>query len=163
MPCVQLALKATISTTVVAFHTKLPGTRPAKLRSGYANSAIAGPPLTLVLLENPGNGAPSTTSASRFPGTGMVGAEHARLAGTGLTPADEQDTTRCYEGVVDQIGAGALIPQRVYLARTPDGPGRHAGITPGARIRGGRRPRVPGTGGRRAPGARAGGRGRCCG
>ena len=42
---------------MVAFHTKLPGTRPAKLRSGDANSAIAGPPLTLALLGNRGNGA----------------------------------------------------------------------------------------------------------
>jgi hypothetical protein len=67
VPRVQLALNASDIGEVVAFHIKLPGARPAKLRSGYANSAIARPPLTLVLLENPGNGTPSTTSASRFP------------------------------------------------------------------------------------------------
>ncbi len=30
--------------------------RPAKVRPGYANFAVAAPPLKLVLLENPGHG-----------------------------------------------------------------------------------------------------------
>lgn len=219
MPCVQLALNVSDIDEVVAFHTKLPGTRPAKLRSGYANSAIAGPPLTLVLLENRGDGAPSATSASRFPAPawsapGRLGspgpASRRPMSGPrpAVTPgrassawkarqmgnagrstrswpaarpararttfhAPQRSSSRSLgmaawryrqaEGVVGQIGAVALIPRRVYLACTPDGPGWHAGFTPGARIRGGHRPRVPGTGGRRAPGARPGGRERCCG
>ena len=40
----------------VAFYSKLFGTEPAKTRPGYANFAIAEPPLKLVLLENPGQG-----------------------------------------------------------------------------------------------------------
>lgn len=40
----------------VKFYSKLFGTEPTKLRPGYANFAIAEPPLKLVLLENPGQG-----------------------------------------------------------------------------------------------------------
>ena len=40
--------------------------RPS-VRPGYANFAVAEPPLKLVLIENPGQGGSSTTSASRSP------------------------------------------------------------------------------------------------
>ncbi len=40
----------------VSFYAKLFGAEPAKLRPGYANFAIAEPPLKLILLENPGQG-----------------------------------------------------------------------------------------------------------
>lgn len=48
---VQLALRVPDLTASVAFYTKLFGTEPAKLRDGYANFAIAEPPLKLVLIE----------------------------------------------------------------------------------------------------------------
>jgi hypothetical protein len=41
----------------VAFYAKLFGAEPAKRRPGYANFAIAEPPLKLVLLENAGQAA----------------------------------------------------------------------------------------------------------
>ena len=53
---VQLALNVNDIDQAVAFYSKLFGTGPAKLRPGYANFAIADPPLKLVLLENPGQG-----------------------------------------------------------------------------------------------------------
>ena len=96
MPRVQLALNASDIDDCGRLPHQAVWHQASQLRSGYANSAIAGPPLTLALLGNRGNGAPSATSASRFPAPGMVGAQRARLAGTGLAPADEQDTTRCY-------------------------------------------------------------------
>ena len=52
----QLALNVDDLEEAVAFYTKLFGTEPAKLEPGYANFAIAEPPLKLVLLENPGKG-----------------------------------------------------------------------------------------------------------
>ena len=63
MSRVQLALNVTDIEAAVDFYTKLFGTEPAKRRPGYANFAIAEPPLKLVLIEN---------EAGR--GTGVIGA-----------------------------------------------------------------------------------------
>ena len=56
MSRVQLALNVNDIDEAVSFYAKLFGTEPAKRRPGYANFAIAEPPLKLVLLENPGQG-----------------------------------------------------------------------------------------------------------
>ena len=56
MSRVQLALNVDDLEVAIAFYTKLFGTEPAKTRPGYANFAVADPPLKLVLLENPGQG-----------------------------------------------------------------------------------------------------------
>lgn len=57
MSRIQLALNVDNLETAIAFYSRLFGTAPAKLKPGYANFAIADPPLKLVLLENPGQGA----------------------------------------------------------------------------------------------------------
>jgi catechol 2,3-dioxygenase-like lactoylglutathione lyase family enzyme len=49
----QLALNVSNLDEAVAFYSKFFKTEPAKIRSGYANFAIAEPPLKLVLFENP--------------------------------------------------------------------------------------------------------------
>ena len=49
MSRVQLALNVADLDASIAFYTKLFGTEPAKIREGYANFAIADPPLKLVL------------------------------------------------------------------------------------------------------------------
>jgi catechol 2,3-dioxygenase-like lactoylglutathione lyase family enzyme len=54
MSRLQLALNVDDLDTSVAFYSKLFGTEPAKLRDGYANFAVAEPPLKLILIENPG-------------------------------------------------------------------------------------------------------------
>ena len=48
---VQLALNVSDVDAAVAFYSKLFQAEPAKRRPGYANFAIADPPLKLVLLE----------------------------------------------------------------------------------------------------------------
>ena len=70
--------------------------RPAKVRPGYANFAIADPPLKLVLLENPGQGGSLNHLGVEVADTSAVDAEQARLAAAGLASADERDTTCCY-------------------------------------------------------------------
>ena len=52
MSRIQLALNIKDIDAAVNFYSKLFGTEPAKRRPGYANFAIAQPPLKLVLLEN---------------------------------------------------------------------------------------------------------------
>ena len=93
---VQLALNVDDLDTAVAFYTKLLGTPPAKLRPGYANFAVASPPLKLVLLENPGKGGTLNHLGVEVPSTGKVHSEIARLTGQGLFPDEEMGTTCCF-------------------------------------------------------------------
>ncbi|MEV4674218.1 VOC family protein, partial [Actinomadura sp. NPDC049382] len=51
MSRVQLALRVPDLEGSIAFYSKLFGTGPAKRRPGYANFAVAEPPLKLVLIE----------------------------------------------------------------------------------------------------------------
>jgi catechol 2,3-dioxygenase-like lactoylglutathione lyase family enzyme len=92
----QLALNVSDIGAAVAFYSKLFGTGPAKVRPGYANFAIADPPLKLVLLENPGEGGTLNHLGVEVPGIGAVAAEQARLAGAGLASSGQGETTCCY-------------------------------------------------------------------
>jgi catechol 2,3-dioxygenase-like lactoylglutathione lyase family enzyme len=92
----QLALNVNDIDQAVAFYSKLFGTEPAKQRPGYANFAIAEPPLKLVLLENPGQGGSLNHLGIEVPDTSTVEAEQARLAQTGLAPDLAGETTCCF-------------------------------------------------------------------
>jgi len=96
MSRVQLALNVNDIDEAVRFYTKLFGTEPAKRRPGYANFAVAEPPLKLVLLENPGRGGTLNHLGVEVADAGAVDAEQARLAQEGLAAVDERDTTCCY-------------------------------------------------------------------
>ena len=96
MSRVQLALDVDDLEQAVAFYTRLLGVEPAKRRPGYANFAVAEPPLKLVLLENPGRGGQLNHLGIEVASTEAVQAETARLAGTGLLTLEENDTTCCY-------------------------------------------------------------------
>jgi catechol 2,3-dioxygenase-like lactoylglutathione lyase family enzyme len=93
---VQLALNVDNLEESIAFYTKLFGTEPAKLRPGYANFAIAEPPLKLILMENPGQGGSLNHLGVEVADTDAVDAEQTRLAQSGLASIDERDTTCCY-------------------------------------------------------------------
>src|SRR6476469_6563345 len=96
MSRIQLALNVDDVEAATAFYTQLFGTRPAKTRPGYANFAIADPPLKLVLLENPGQGGTLNHLGIEVGSTDEVDAEQNRLAGLGLASVDERGTTCCY-------------------------------------------------------------------
>ena len=106
---VQLALNVSDVDAAVAFYSRLFQAEPAKRRPGYANFAIADPPLKLVLLESAdaavrGSG---TVGALNHLGvevgsTDEVGQATIRLAEAGLTTAAEQNTTCCY-AVQDKV------------------------------------------------------------
>jgi catechol 2,3-dioxygenase-like lactoylglutathione lyase family enzyme len=93
---VQLALNVDDIDEAVAFYSKLLGTGPAKRRPGYANFAVAEPPLKLVLLENPGQGGSLNHLGIEVGDVATVDAEQARLAEAGLAAVPERDTTCCY-------------------------------------------------------------------
>src|SRR4051794_13156262 len=96
MSRVQLALNVDNLDEAVSFYAKLFGTEPAKRRDGYANFAVANPPLKLVLLENPGNGGSLNHLGVEMESTDRVDAEQNRLADVGLASVDERGTTCCY-------------------------------------------------------------------
>jgi len=93
---IQLALNVDDLGESIAFYSKLFGTGPAKMKAGYANFAIAEPPLKLVLLENPGQGGSLNHLGVEVTDTDAVEAEQARLAEAGLAAVEERDTTCCY-------------------------------------------------------------------
>jgi catechol 2,3-dioxygenase-like lactoylglutathione lyase family enzyme len=96
MSRVQLALNVDDIDEAVAFYSKLFGTEPAKRRDGYANFAVANPPLKLVLLANPGQGGTMNHLGVEVESTDVVDAEQTRLAEVGLASVDERGTTCCY-------------------------------------------------------------------
>ena len=90
MSRVQLALRVADLEGSVAFYSKLFGAEPAKRRPGYANFAIAEPPLKLVLIE--GHGVPGTLNhlGVEVPTTAEVAATEQRthnLPVAGSSPA----------------------------------------------------------------------------
>jgi catechol 2,3-dioxygenase-like lactoylglutathione lyase family enzyme len=96
MSRIQLALNVDDIDVAIAFYAKLFGTEPAKTRPGYANFAIANPPLKLVLLENPGEGGTLNHLGVEVEGVDAVDAEQTRLADLGLASTNERGTTCCY-------------------------------------------------------------------
>jgi hypothetical protein len=96
MSRVQLALNVDDLGEAVAFYSKLFNTEPAKLKAGYANFAIAEPPLKLVLLENPGRGGSINHLGVEVESSDKVHAEIGRLSGQGLFTDQEIGTTCCF-------------------------------------------------------------------
>jgi catechol 2,3-dioxygenase-like lactoylglutathione lyase family enzyme len=96
MSRVQLALNVDDLATAVTFYTKLFGSQPAKLKEGYANFAIAEPPLKLVLIENPGRGGSINHLGVEVESSGKVHSEIARFTDAGLFTQEEIGTTCCF-------------------------------------------------------------------
>jgi catechol 2,3-dioxygenase-like lactoylglutathione lyase family enzyme len=96
MSRLQLALNVDDLDASIAFYTTLFGTAPAKTRPGYANFAVAEPPLKLVLIENPGQGGSVNHLGVEVTDADTVDSELSRLAAAGLATLEERDTTCCY-------------------------------------------------------------------
>ncbi len=127
MSRVQLALDVVDLEASVAFYSTLFGVEPHKRRPGYANFAIAEPPLKLVLIQSDeatrGSGAKGALNHLGVEvGSGEeVTAARTRLADAGLATFDEDDTTCCY-ALQDKVWvhdpAGA--PWEVYVVKDED-------------------------------------------
>ena len=92
MSRVQLALNVPDIDEAVAFYSKLFASEPNKRKPGYANFAIADPPLKLVLFENANADARLNHVGVEVMSTEEVAAHQARLTAEGLTPVDESGT-----------------------------------------------------------------------
>src|SRR5687768_14840975 len=92
----QLAINVADLDEAVDFYSRMFGVAPAKRRPGYANFAIADPPLKLVLFE--GAGAPGSLNhlGVEAETAAEVVAAEARLATAGLTTTGVEDTQCCF-------------------------------------------------------------------
>lgn len=115
----QLALRVSDLEASVTFYSKLFGTEPAKRREGYANFAIAEPPLKLVLIEGePGEETRLDHLGVEVEASEQVTAATTRLKEAGLATFEENDTSCCY-ALQDKVwvhGPGKE-PWEVYVVK----------------------------------------------
>lgn len=119
MSRIQLALRVPDLQASIDFYSRLFGAEPAKLRDGYANFAIAEPPLKLVLIE----GTEGEDTRLDHLGVEVSSSEDvqqatARLDLAGLATVEENDTTCCY-ALQDKVwvqGPGRE-PWEVYVVK----------------------------------------------
>jgi catechol 2,3-dioxygenase-like lactoylglutathione lyase family enzyme len=119
MSRVQLALRVADLQGSIAFYSTLFGAEPAKQRPGYANFAIAEPPLKLVLIE----GRPGEETRMDHLGVEVASADEVaqatdRLRDAGLATVEENDTSCCY-ALQDKVwvtGPGKE-PWEVYVVK----------------------------------------------
>jgi catechol 2,3-dioxygenase-like lactoylglutathione lyase family enzyme len=107
MSRVQLALNVSDLEEAIEFYSKLFDAEPAKVRPGYANFAVAEPPLKLVLIEDAsarGSGVAGALNhlGVEVPSPDEVAQATRRLAGEGLPTKVEEQTTCCY-AVQDKV------------------------------------------------------------
>lgn len=92
----QLALNVDNLDEAIEFYSKMFAAEPAKVRPGYANFAIADPPLKLVLFEGAGAaGSINHLGVETETAAEVLEAED-RLRAQGLTTTGVADTTCCF-------------------------------------------------------------------
>jgi catechol 2,3-dioxygenase-like lactoylglutathione lyase family enzyme len=96
MSRVQLALNVTDLEAAVSFYSRLFRTEPAKRRPGYANFAIADPPLKLVLFENAERAGALNHLGVEVESPDEVEAAQSRLRDEGVATGEEKEVSCCY-------------------------------------------------------------------
>src|SRR5580698_10124792 len=96
MTRVQLALNVDDLDEAISFYSKLFNTSPTKVKAGYANFAVAKPPLKLVLIENAGHGGTLNHLGVEVESSDAVHGEIARLTDEGLFTDEEIGRTCCF-------------------------------------------------------------------
>ena len=96
MSRVQVALNVSNIDEAVEFYRRFFNVEPAKRRPGYANFAIADPPLKLVLIEGAGEPGSLNHIGIEVGSTGEVVTEAARLNREGFALRHEDGVTCCY-------------------------------------------------------------------
>ncbi len=101
MSRVQLALNVSDLQASIEFYAKLLATEPVKVRPGYANFAVADPPLKLILIEQREARGSGLVGALNHLGVevetaGEVARSAIRLSAEGLATDLRENTTCCY-------------------------------------------------------------------
>ena len=92
----QLALNVSDLDDAVDFYSRMFGVEPAKTKPGYANFAIADPPLKLVLFERQGEAGTINHLGVETETADEVVAAEARLTAADLETTGVADTQCCY-------------------------------------------------------------------
>jgi catechol 2,3-dioxygenase-like lactoylglutathione lyase family enzyme len=116
----QLALDVSDIDEAVDFYTKLFATEPYKRKPGYANFAIADPPLKLVLFENPDSGGTLNHLGVETETAEQVAEAEARLDDSGLDTTGVNDTVCCYAGKVETWVTGPDNERWEWYLKTSD-------------------------------------------
>ena len=95
MSRLQLAINVTDLDKAVEFYSRLFDATPAKVKPGYANFAIADPPLKLVLFEGP-EGATLNHLGVEVETAEEVMAAERRLSAAGLETTGVDETICCF-------------------------------------------------------------------
>ncbi len=107
MARLQLALNVDDLDAAVDYYTALFDTKPAKIKPGYANFAVADPPLKLVLFEGAGPHGAINHLGVEHPSAEAVHAELERVKAAGLRVHSEGEDHCCYaykdEGWIDGV------------------------------------------------------------
>jgi catechol 2,3-dioxygenase-like lactoylglutathione lyase family enzyme len=96
MSRVQLALNVADLDASIEFYTKLFRTPPAKIREGYANFAIADPPLKLVLFTGMGEPGSLNHIGVEVESSDEVAAVIARAQAIGMEQTIQENTSCCF-------------------------------------------------------------------
>jgi catechol 2,3-dioxygenase-like lactoylglutathione lyase family enzyme len=100
---IQLALNVSDLESAIGFYRAVLGVEPAKVRDGYANFAVADPPLKLVLIERADvPGGTLNHLGIEVTDTGQVHDATARLRAAGL-PVDERTAETCCYATQDKV------------------------------------------------------------
>ena len=96
MSRIQLAINVFDVDESIVFYSKLLGIEPTKRRPGYANFAVAEPPLKLVLIENADEAGELNHLGIEVQTSAEVAAAERRLQASGLETQPEEQVTCCY-------------------------------------------------------------------
>jgi glyoxalase/bleomycin resistance protein/dioxygenase superfamily protein len=112
---IQLALNVSNLNEAIEFYSKFFKSEPAKVRPGYANFAIAQPPLKLVLIANEGTPGSINHLGVEVFSTDEVLESTKYLSEVGLTTRVEENTTCCF-AVQDKVWVDGVdgSPWEVY-------------------------------------------------
>lgn len=102
MSRVQLALNVEDLDAEIARYSKMFGVGPAKVRPGYANFAIADPPLKLVLIQGHGSAGTLNHLGVEVESTEQVAAKIAEAQEFGMDITVQESTTCCF-AVQDKV------------------------------------------------------------
>ena len=108
---IQLALNVSDLASSIKFYSELFGTEPTKLRDGYANFAIAEPPLKLILFASGEAGGTINHLGVEVPTSADVDHAIDRMKVADLSIDIEQEVTCCY-ATQDKVWAVAPDGER---------------------------------------------------
>jgi catechol 2,3-dioxygenase-like lactoylglutathione lyase family enzyme len=116
----QLALNVADLDKAVDFYTRMFGVGPAKTKPGYANFAIADPPLKLVLFEGGGESGTINHLGVETETAAEVVVAEARLTSADLATSGVDDTQCCYATKTETWVSGPDDTRWEWYVKTGD-------------------------------------------